>query len=144
MTERRSDSVAQFSPDGITVQYKSRDGQEVVWEDRIANIPQWRKRFDNSPLLPQEVMVDTTNVIPGDKNSRIEVRAPQLGDETLKFTLDKHGRGARELTPGVEAVVDAQALTRKFRSQATISEGNEIRNGSQSTASASMGRRRGW
>ncbi len=144
MTERRSDSIAQFSPDGITVQYKSRDGQEVVWEDRVTDIPQWRRRFDRSPILPEGVMVDTTHVNPGDENSHIEVRAPQLGKETLQVTLDKQGTGVKELTPGVEVVVDAQALTRKFKGQATMSGRSGILNRPQSTAGTTMSRRRGW
>jgi hypothetical protein len=89
-------------------------------------------------------MVDTTHVNPGDENSHIEVRAPQLGKETLQVTLDKQGTGVKELTPGVEVVVDAQALTRKFKGQATMSGRSGILNRPQSTAGTTMSRRRGW
>lgn len=113
MTER--DSYRQIRPkDGITLQYRTRDDGKVVWETRIANLPQWRNRFENSPILPNVHMVDTTNVVPGDKNSHITFDAPHIG-EPVKVKLNDEGRGAKELPEDVTVFVDAAAITKKYR-----------------------------
>lgn len=114
MAER--DSHRQIRPkDGITLQYRARGGGEVVWENRIVNLPQWHSRFANSPVVPNINMLDTSKVVPGDKNSHVTLDAPHLG-EAVEVKLDEEGKGVKELPEDVTVLVDATALTKKYRS----------------------------
>lgn len=132
MAER--DSHRQIRPeDGITLQYRARGGGEVVWENRIADLPQWRRRFKNSPILPNVNMVDTSNVIPGNKNSHLTFDAPHIG-ETVEVKLNDEGRGAEELPEDVTVIVDAAALTKKYRNNrgsGSITKSGPVRIGNE-------------
>ncbi|MBA3723474.1 MAG: hypothetical protein H0W89_01090 [Candidatus Levybacteria bacterium] len=128
MTERKTDSIGQFRPkDSVTVQYKARGGGEVVWENRIADIPQWRRTFYNSPLMPTGVGMDTSNVLPGEKESHIKVRARHLHGETVEVHLDNNGIGETELVEDVTILVDATALTSKYRKPTVMNQPSAVR-----------------
>lgn len=120
MTERVTDSIGQFRPqDNVTIQYQERGGGEVVWENRII-IPQWRKPFEKSPLMPPGVSLDTSNVKPGDPESHITIRAPHIGEGVTIVRLKESGTGASALPDDVTVIVDATALTRKYRNQSSM------------------------
>ena len=143
MTERETDSIGQFRPqDSVLLRHTQAgaDGKPVVTEERLARIPQWRQRFERSPLLPDGMVLDTSTITAGEKGSHVIVVAEELGDKAHRVALGEHGVGAIPLQEGVELVVDASTLVASVRRRAGVG----ARHTPSSTSLPQGQRRRGW
>ncbi len=143
MTEHETDSIGQFRPkDSILLRRteQGEDGEPVVTEEHLARIPQWRQRFERSPLLPEGMVLDTSTITAREKGSHVIVGAEELGDKAHIVALEENGVGAIPLQEGVELVVDASTLVASVRRRAGVG----ARHTPSSTSLPQGGRRRGW
>jgi hypothetical protein len=120
LQQRGTDSIVQIRPnDGVFLQFRERGGGEVIAERRLAYIPQWLNQFaEGSPILPEGMTLDTTQVDPAKEDSRVRVKTEHTAGE-LELLLDPSAQAKADLGNDVVLVVDVAALSKKVTKQRT-------------------------